>query len=314
MPADGLTRDHVVWAYRLLLDREPESEAVILPKLKGYQTTRQLRADIVTSREYQDKNPDFASTNRRTVVIADIDAGLRLFVDLSDQLIGLPIIRGEFEPAELAFIGRVVHAGAHVLDVGAHIGLFAMHLARLVGPTGSVTAFEPFEENATLLSRSIAENHFGDRLRLVPAAVGDKSGTTRLTFAPETLNSGGAFVVTAGQIPAGHAVREVPMVALDDVALPTPIAFIKMDVEGAEPLVLEGAGNRLRRDRPIILTELHQDQLAQVAGVTPDEFLRQLHALGYSTFRLSGDQLGAEVTTAPPEPVCSIVAWPGRPV
>ena len=37
---EGLTRDHIVWAYRILLDRDPESEAVITPKLKGYQSTQ----------------------------------------------------------------------------------------------------------------------------------------------------------------------------------------------------------------------------------------------------------------------------------
>ena len=92
MNDDGLTRDHVIWAYRILLDRDPESEAAITPKLKGFQSTRQLRAGIVTSREYADKNPDFAFTNTRTVVIKELPGGARLFVDLSDHAIGLPIV------------------------------------------------------------------------------------------------------------------------------------------------------------------------------------------------------------------------------
>src|SRR5262249_40336468 len=63
---DGLTREHVVWAYRILLDRDPESEDVIGPKLAGSRDTSELRRHLVTSAEYRAKNPDFAHTNDRT--------------------------------------------------------------------------------------------------------------------------------------------------------------------------------------------------------------------------------------------------------
>jgi FkbM family methyltransferase len=310
MSGGALTRDHIIWAYRILLDRDPESEAVIAPKLRGYQSTRQLRADIVTSEEYRDKNRDFAHTNDRTVVIKELDEGLRLFVDLSDHAIGLPIVRDQFEQSELALVRRIVKPGDHVLDVGAHIGFFAVHMAALVGPAGTVTAFEPFEENAGLLERSIRENGFGDRIRLERAAVSRASGGLRLTFATETLNSGGAFVVTDGRTIAGHAVRDVRGVALDDLPLPRPIAFIKMDVEGAEPLVLEGAAGLIAADRPVILSELHADQLARVSGRTGDAFLSELRALEYRTFRVEGGARGEEVIAAPSDAVCSVLAVP----
>src|SRR5438477_3574246 len=90
----GLTREHVVWAYRLLLDRDPESEDVIGPKLDGSRSTADLRRHLITSAEYQRKNPDFAQTNDRTIVIKELDAGVRLFIDLSDHVIGLSILRG----------------------------------------------------------------------------------------------------------------------------------------------------------------------------------------------------------------------------
>ncbi len=304
-----LTRDHIIWAYRILLDRDPESDAAIQPKLAGCQTTRQLRADMVTSREYQEKNPDFARTNDRTIVIREFDGGLRLFVDLSDHMIGLPIVRGLYERAELDFVRRTVRPGDHVLDLGAHYGFFAMHMAAIVGPTGSVTAFEPFEENASLLERSIRENRFGDRVRLERAAVSRASGQIGLAFATETLNSGGAFVARSATVP-GHEVRQVRAAALDDLALPRPIAFIKMDVEGAEPLALEGAATLLKRDRPTILSELHGPQLARVSGTTVDAFLRDLRAMGYRAFHLEGDRLGSEITAPPADPVCSMVLVP----
>jgi FkbM family methyltransferase len=304
----GLSRDHVVWAYRILLDRDPESEAVILPKMQAYDTTQQLRADIVTSREYADKNPDFARTNARTVVIREIAEGLRLFVDLSDHAIGLPIVRGRFEAGELAFVRRTIRPGDHTLDVGAHIGFFAVHMARLVGPSGSVTAFEPFDENADLLERSAAENGFA-HLRVERVAVSRASGEAQLTFAIETLNTGGAFIATSG-VPHGHDVRTVRAVALDDVPLPRPIAFVKMDVEGAEPLVLEGAAALIAADRPVLLSELHAEQLARVSSRTPDDYLAIVRRLGYRVHRIEGGALGPELAAAPPDPICSIAAIP----
>ena len=304
-----LTRDHIVWAYRILLDRDPESDAAIQPKLAGCDTTQQLRADITTSQEYRDKNPDFAHTNDRTIVIREFDRGLRLFVDLSDHAIGLPIVRGHYERAELDFIRRAVKPGDHVIDLGAHVGFFAVHMAALVGPNGTVTAFEPFEENAVLLERSIRENHFEGRIRLERAAVSRASGPIGLAFAAETLNSGGAFLAASASVP-GHAVRQVRAVALDDLDLPQPVAFIKMDVEGAEPLALEGAAKLLNRHRPTILSELHGPQLARVSGTTVDGFLRDLRALGYIVFRLEGGRRGPELDSAPRDPVCSVVMIP----
>ena len=95
----GLTREHVVWAYRLLLDREPESNDVIGPKLAGSRDTSELRHHLMTSAEFQQKNRDYAHTNDRTIVIKDLDAGsgrVRLFVDLADHVIGLNIVRGVY--------------------------------------------------------------------------------------------------------------------------------------------------------------------------------------------------------------------------
>src|SRR5437588_7903868 len=99
----GLTREHVVWAYRLLLDRDPESEDVVGPKLAGSRDTSELRRHLMTSAEFLAKNPDFAHTNDPTVVIKEVVPGVRLFVDLSDHVIGLNIVRGHYEREEAAF-------------------------------------------------------------------------------------------------------------------------------------------------------------------------------------------------------------------
>ncbi len=309
----GLTRDHVVWAYRLLLDRDPENEDVIGPKLAGSRDTRELRHHLMTSAEFQDKNRDYAHTNDRTVVIKELDGpgSARLFVDLSDHVIGLSILRGHYEAAEIAFVRRQLHPGDVAVDVGAHIGFFTMQMAAAVGPSGSVYAFEPFAPNADLLERSLAENRFTDRAVFARAAVGARGGTATLTFPQETLNSGGAYLLCDGAAPlGGNLTSAVPVVALDEVVTKRPVRFIKIDVEGAEPQVLRGARRLLREDQPTILSELHPTQLERASGMTVDTFLQEVGQLGYRAHYFENGGPGAVIERAPQEVLISIVLMP----
>jgi FkbM family methyltransferase len=310
MSDQGLTRDHIIWAYRILLDRDPENEAVILPKMKGYRTTRELRSDMVTSDEFRDKNRDFAQTNERNVVIKELESGVRLFVDLADHAIGLNIIRGRFEAAELAFVRRHLRDGDVAIDAGAHIGFFAMHMAQAVGATGHVYAFEPFAPNADLLARATAENGFGGRVTLERAAVGAEDGTAELVFARHTLNSGGAFLKGRAGAPAGHETERVRVVSLDRYPLRRPVRFLKMDVEGAEPLLVEGASRLLREDRPIVMTEIHREQLARVSGLSAEQFVDRMRALGYGCQAIQGDGTGAALPRLPDVPLLQVALVP----
>ena len=309
----GLTREHVIWAYRLLLDRDPESETVIGPKLAGSQNTADLRHHLITSAEYQRKNPDFAHTNDRTLVIKDLDGGVRLFIDLSDHVIGLNILRDRYEAEEIRFVRSLLKPDDTAIDVGAHIGFFTMHMAAAVGPSGRVYAFEPSDANADLLERSVMENRFGDRVVFERTAVGAAPGTATLTFPVETLNSGGAYVLREGTAPlTGNLVKTVPMIALDALDIRRPVRLIKMDVEGAEPQVVCGAERLLKEDRPVILSELHPTQLERASGVTADRFLEQLRALGYRAHRIAPGGVGAQLDRAPADALVSIVLMPDR--
>jgi FkbM family methyltransferase len=306
----GLTREHVVWAYRLLLDRDPESEDVIAPKLAGSRDTRELRHHLITSAEFRERNPDYAHTNDRTIVIKELESPggpVRLFVDLADHVIGLNIIRGQYEAHEIELVRRLLKPGDTAVDVGAHIGFFTMQMAAAVGATGRVHAFEPFAPNAVLLERSVIENHFETRVACSRAAVGAASGSATLTFPVETLNSGGAYLLRDGTAPLrGNLTATVPLVALDDLDLRRPVRFIKMDVEGAEPQVMRGAARLLHEDRPVILTELHPVQLERASGLTAGKFLELLRRAGYQPQDLAGEP----IERAPADVLISMVLMP----
>jgi FkbM family methyltransferase len=319
-----LTREHVVWAYRLLLDRDPENEDVIGPKLAGSRDTSELRRHLMTSAEFRSKNPDVAHTNDSTIVIKEIVPGVRLFIDLSDHVIGLSILRGHYERDEIRFVRRVLKDGDSAIDVGGHIGFFTMQMAAMVGRGGRVYAFEPFDANADLLERSIAENEFGDRILFQRAAAGAASGTAVLTFPVETLNSGGAYLLRRGSAPLeGNLKKDVPIVALDALDMRRPVRFIKIDVEGAEPQVIRGATKMLKEDRPVILSELHPTQLERASGVTADEFLAEMRGLGYRAHQITSpakaghheerpyeEMLGPVLERAPADAIVSVALIP----
>jgi FkbM family methyltransferase len=297
MSEPTIGREHVVWAYRLLLDRDPESEQAIQPKLRAWRTTAELRRDIMASEEFALKNPDAAGRGGPALVIKPL-GGARLWIDLADHVIGLPILRDGYERAAAALAVSLVRPGDTAVDVGAHIGFFALQLADAVGATGRVHAFEPLDRNADLLERSIAESGFTGRLQLHRAAVSDTTGEALLLFARETLNTGGAFLTTEDSAPDGLATARVPTVRLDDAGLRRPVRFLKMDVEGAEPQVVRGARRILSEDRPFVLSELHPEQLQRVSGTTPAALIGELAALGYSAHAVDDGKVGAPVDPA----------------
>lgn len=278
-----LTRRSIVWAYRLFLDREPESASVIAEKRKGpIGNIPDLRRDLMLSKEFASKNPDLAPFPLGTVVIKGLPNGRRLFVDLGDSGIGGMIVRDRYEQDLLDLLPRLVQPGTTALDIGANIGLFSIYLADLVGETGRVVAFEPIRELAELLQKSIHENRFEDRVILETSAVGDRCGTTEILYVRDARNQGASYLVQQRAVCATpHEIRRVPMVTLDAYRFPGRVSFIKMDIEGAEPLCVRGGLKLLDRDRPIVLSEVHPLQMKRVAGVSPGDYLAQFALLRY---------------------------------
>jgi len=302
-----ISYDHALWAYRLFLDREPESEGAITAKTALWSTTQDLRAEFMTSSEFRARNADLAVTSEPTVVIKELDEHLRLFIDLSDLVTGRSILRGAYETDELSFARQAVKPGSLSLDIGANIGLFSIVMAHAAGPAGKVIAFEPLPRNLSLLRRSIAENGFADRVEVVEEAVSAAPGSARLVTPRESLTWGGAYLAPDGsQPPPGHDTLAVATTCLDACSFDRPVSFIKMDIEGAEPQVLRGAANTLRISKPVILVELNPPALQKVSGCTPSEMVELLGSLGYACYALENALPGSRITAT--TPVTSMVS------
>ncbi|HEX2079709.1 MAG TPA: FkbM family methyltransferase [Longimicrobium sp.] len=197
----------------------------------------------------------------------------------------LRILNGTYEREQTRLFQQHIRPGATVLDVGAHVGYYTLLAAVLAGESGRVHAFEPNPQNADFLRRHVRINALGN-VRVEQAAVSDQAGTARFDFG---TGSG------TGHLAAGGAL-EVRTIRLDDYCAEHALApaAVKIDVEGAEVSVLEGARQMLERHRPVIFLSTHGPE-AHAAS------LACLRGLGYRVAPiLGGDvQTTTEVLATP---------------
>jgi FkbM family methyltransferase len=164
---------------------------------------------------------------------------------------------GLYEPEAMQSVRRLVKEGDCCIDVGANVGYYTISLANWVGPSGLVVAFEPFPSNFSILEKNIHLNQLNN-VTLEPSALSKCSGSVQLIH--EVGDQFSATPSVGGYAVEGDRVSvNVPSCRLDDYAAGLAKApnFIKIDVEGAELAVLEGARRTLATAIPILLVEIH---------------------------------------------------------
>jgi FkbM family methyltransferase len=207
----------------------------------------------------------------------------------------LDFLRGGklYEPHIANLLVRVLGEGDVAVDVGANIGFFTVLASILVGPTGRVVAFEPGTENLERLRANLALNDCKN-VTIIEKAVMNQVG--EVEFFINSGNSGGNALWDIGQWPGyieenGTPERvAVPATTLDaeweQLKLPVP-KVIKIDTEGADQRVLEGASDLLARQKPrFVIAELHPFGLTKM-GCSQESLRGCIESLGYSTFGLN---------------------------
>jgi len=166
---------------------------------------------------------------------------------------------GTYEPHVVAALRQHIRPGDVAYDLGAHVGYMTLVLAHLVGASGQVFAFEANARNRAALERNVANNRWVRGATVVPLAVSDAVGT--LTFA--TFGYSLVGHIAAHEEPADAQLNTMPATSLDHFIYherhPAP-NVIKIDVEGAEDRVLNGAARVLADARPVVICETRPDQ------------------------------------------------------
>lgn len=186
---------------------------------------------------------------------------------------------GRYERPVVQRIAEHLRAGDVGYDVGANAGYLTMLMARCVGKSGRVFAFEPAPRSLAALRQNVLQNNV-ENVTIVPKAVNaDSAPVSFATFEYSLVNH-----IVTDQTPGDAQVISVGATSLDDFvyaeSMPPP-TLIKIDVEGAEKEVFDGADRVLREARPIVLAEIRE-------GAGWDSIMERMNAYGYQGTPISG--------------------------
>lgn len=195
--------------------------------------------------------------------------GGSLFID-PDSFIGwrrmTEGVFDEFIYRTLATAGNL--QGKVFWDIGAHFGYHSLSVAALVGPTGKVTAFEPNPYNLQRLKLNVEKNAaLRDRITVKDCALSDHARSVEFSFSKnvdDSRSSGSHLVSVAAPLTTDFyesfettQVRAEKIDALLERGEVTPADIVKIDVEGAERLVLEGGRKFFAQHQPVVFMEVH---------------------------------------------------------
>ena len=208
--------------------------------------------------------------------------GLRFECDVRSRMARETFFTGKFEAPVTLVIRQLIDPGGTFIDVGANWGYFTLMMAEHVGPLGRVLAVEADPRIHAILERNIALNDL-PQVQVFHTAAAAESGVLSLIGFDECGDNWGTSRITGA---SGHEIDscEVPARGLDEMLNEGGVDIvdlIKIDIEGAEALALEGMSVGLRRGRyPRILLELHPASLAE-HGTNPGAIIEALLEMGY---------------------------------
>lgn len=207
--------------------------------------------------------------------------GLRRVARLSDRMEAYGFTGVSVLPSDVA---RRIRPGDWVIDAGANVGLVTAHLCHLTGPMGRVWAIEPVPANVARLQELKSLNAL-DQLTIYQGALSCDSGQAALRLPAGGQSAYASFTKSMDMT----GTIDVTTWRLDDLVAQAPrdrpLSFVKIDVEGFEPQVLDGAEHTLRELKPLVHCEFN-DILLRDAGSSSVELLRKFAALGYAPLEM----------------------------
>ena len=216
------------------------------------------------------------------------------------------MLSGEYERETVRLLKRLIKPGMITLDIGAHVGYYTRILAKLVGASGTVIAFEPHPETFRLLIK----NTVGFRnVNVLKVAAADEEAT--LTLYDSQLETGLSSLCDVEEYrqqtkqpsteftPRGRqgypfrsfAVKARPVdYCLSELGL-TSVDFVKMDIEGAEMKALKGIRTLISSSPNLVMVIEFNPRLIQAFGTSPREAIGTLRSLGFHSIEAIGKTL-----------------------
>lgn len=190
------------------------------------------------------------------------------------------MVADRYELATTQLFREILDPGMVVVDIGANVGYFSLLAADLVGPAGTVYAIEPEPRNNAILRKNVDLNSYSN-VRVIEKAVSNRTGSVKL-FLSALDNGSHSISDAAARGVAGDV--EVGATTLDDLLEEEgwpKVDLVKIDVEGAEMLVLEGMSLLPRNSPSVKLVIEYCPFLLQASGVVPIDLLDKITGMDF---------------------------------
>jgi FkbM family methyltransferase len=214
-----------------------------------------------------------------TSLVLNVRGGVKICVpgSIDEATTYILLEQEDWMEDEIRFVRHCIQPGMRVVDVGANHGVYTAALAAAVGPSGRVWAFEPTASPAKLLQQTLDLNGFGHAI-LTQAAISDRPGT--LSLVPGSSSELNKSDASSAVLPGAHRVRAVTLDEISIIQDWQSIDFLKIDVEGHEPQVIEGGRAYLTSSSPLVMIEVKE------RATFSFEAVELLQSMNYSLYRL----------------------------
>lgn len=260
-----------------LANRYPVARQLLRPAI-ALRRSRQKQANAQTVRLYERLAASFAEDPCVKVE----EFGGSFFVDARSALFRRIIEDGVYEPVLSALCRESSNPARDVLDIGANVGFHSVMFGRWL-TTGRVVAVEPTRNALARLHRNLARNAVADKVTVFEGVVSDSPGVVEIkTIAGREEYSSIGEMAHPSIAGVQWQAERVASSTVDQLVLEHGLkpGFMKIDVEGAEHLVIQGAGNTLGTHRPTLLLEL-SNPLLRSNGSSSQSVIDQIAAYDY---------------------------------
>jgi FkbM family methyltransferase len=231
-------------------------------------------------------NPVFETFGPFEPIWMQVEPGMKMQLDPYDLVSRKILETGAWEPESINAMADHLSPSGTFIDIGAHIGYYSLKAAMIVGPNGHIISIEPNPQTLPKLRGNI-EASAARTVSVWPVACAASESTLQLYAAPES-NTGESSLSkeNASQegAPVAYSVPARPLDAIVKEAKLDRVDVIKIDVEGAEFEVLQGAAKTLDEYRPVLIVEMVPNQLKSM-GSSIEEVTRFLASHGYTARR-----------------------------
>lgn len=220
-------------------------------------------------------------------VITHLNNGMPIIVNKHDRCVCWFVrLTGHWDSNETRVLDKIIQKGFNVIEVGANFGVLTLRMAELVGEKGKIFAFEANPHVSKYLKESVAFNQLGGVITVFEKAAGDTPGKAFLDFG--IANIGGGHIASN----ASNESIATEIVRLDDAVQESHIDLLKIDAEGFELKILQGATNIIDRNvGHIILMLEFVPSLLKNQGTDPQALLQFLKDRGFSIWRIGKKNL-----------------------